>query len=176
MLASSLVALALVPFLPGQENRPGVDWPSFRGPNASGVAEGFATVTEWDIATGKNVLWRVEIPGLAHSSPVIHGDRLFLTTAVRKEGGDPELTVGLYGSITPVRDEGEQLFRVLCLDKKTGKELWSRTAFDGQPIHPRHPKGSYAAPTPATDGKRVVACFGSEGLMAYSMEGPRAST
>lgn len=153
-----------------QDARRGVDWPSFRGPNASGLAEGFATVAEWDVASGKNVLWRVEVPGLAHSSPVIHGDRLFLTTAVRKEG-DPELTVGLYGSITPVRDEGEQLFRVLCLDKKTGQELWSHTAFDGEPRYPRHPKGSYAASSPATDGQRVVAFFGTEGLYAYDMDG-----
>lgn len=169
LLSPVLVGLAL-PFAP-QDARPGVDWPSFRGPRASGIAEGFPTVTEWDVESGKNVLWRVEVPGLAHSSPVIHGDRIFLTTAVPKEAGEPELLVGLYGSIEPVRDEGEQSFRVLCFDKATGKELWSRTAFEGEPRYPRHPKGSYAASSPATDGKRVVAFFGTEGLFAYDMEG-----
>jgi outer membrane protein assembly factor BamB len=147
-----------------------VNWPQFRGPRAAGVAEGFATVSEWDLAGGKNVLWRTEVPGLAHSSPVIFDDRVYLTTAVRK-AGEAELTVGLYGSVEPVADEGEQAFRLLCLDRLLGTMLWTATAFEGQPRFPRHPKGSFAASTPATDGKHVLASFGSEGLHCYGPDG-----
>ncbi len=146
------------------------NWPQYRGPRASGVATGFPTVSEWDVASGKNVLWRVAVPGLAHSSPILWGDRIYLTTAVRK-AGEAELQVGLYGSIEPVADEGEQLFQVLCLDRKDGKVLWTQTAFEGKPRFPRHPKGSFAASTPATDGTHVLAFFGSEGLFCYGADG-----
>lgn len=146
------------------------NWPQFRGSHASGVAEGFATVQEWDLASGKNVLWRVAIPGLAHSSPVVWGERVYLTTAVRRDG-EAELKVGLYGDIEPVPDEGEQLFQVLCLDRADGKVRWTQTAFEGEPAFPRHPKGSFAASTPATDGEHVLAFFGTEGLFCYDSAG-----
>ena len=145
-------------------------WPSFRGDRATGVADGVPTATEWDVASGKGIAWKTPVPGLAHSSPVVWGDRVFLTTAVRKEG-EAELKVGLYGDIQPVADEGEHLFQVLCLDKKDGKILWTQTAFDGSPRYPRHTKGSFAASTPATDGEHVVAFFGTEGLYAYDFAG-----
>jgi outer membrane protein assembly factor BamB len=144
-------------------------WPWFRGPRASGVVAGPAPV-EWDVETGHNVRWKTPIPGLAHSSPIVWGDRLFVTTAVRTEG-DAQLTVGLYGSIQPVANEGEHSFRIYCLDKRIGEILWTRTAFEGVPAVPRHPKGSHAASSPATDGERVVAFFGSEGLYAWDMDG-----
>ncbi len=148
----------------------GVNWPSFRGPQASGVAEGFATVAEWNVEEGKNVLWRTPIPGLAHSSPAIWGDRIYLTTAV-KEGDPAELKVGLYGSVTPVDDDTPRKFQVLCVDKKTGGILWTKTAFEGVPACKRHPKGSHAASSPATDGERVLAFFGAEGLHCYDKDG-----
>ncbi|HEX6883781.1 MAG TPA: PQQ-binding-like beta-propeller repeat protein [Planctomycetota bacterium] len=144
-------------------------WPQFRGPRASGLGKG-ATVSEWDLATRKNVRWRVPLPGLSLSSPVVWGDRIYLTNAVRK-AGEAELRVGLYGSIEPVADEGEHLFQVLCLDRADGKVLWTETAFEGTPKFPRHPKGSYAASTPATDGQHVVAFFGTEGLFCYDAAG-----
>lgn len=144
-------------------------WPQYRGPQASGIGQG-TTVTEWDVAGGKNLRWRVAVPGLAHSSPVVWGERIYLTTAVRKEG-EAELRVGLYGDIEPVADEGEYLFQVLCLDRKDGKILWTQTAFDGEPKFTRHPKGSYAASTPATDGQHIVAFFGTEGLFCYDPHG-----
>jgi outer membrane protein assembly factor BamB len=146
------------------------NWPQFRGPQASGRAEGFATVTEWDIAKGKNVLWRSAIPGLSLSSPIVWEERIYLTNAVRK-AGEAELRVGLYGDPSSVPDEGEQLFQVLCLDRKDGRVLWTQTAFDGQPKFPRHPKGSFAASTPATDGTHVLAFFGTEGLFCYDTQG-----
>lgn len=175
MKRSPLLTVVSLFFLVGTPASQGVaareaNWPQFRGLRASGVAEGFATVSEWDVAAGKNIRWRVPVPGLAHSSPVVWGERIYLTTALRKEG-EAELTVGLYGSVEPVADEGEQLFQVLCLDRKDGKVRWTQTAFEGEPSFPRHPKGSFAASTPATDGEHVLAFFGSEGLFCYDPDG-----
>lgn len=148
----------------------GVHWPSFRGYRASGVSEGHATPVAWDVAKGEGVRWKTAIPGLAHSSPVIWGDRLCVTTAVR-EGGDQPLKVGLYGDIDPVEDESAHEWRVICLEKSTGEVLWQHVAHRGVPKIPRHTKSTHANPTPATDGEHLVAFFGSEGLYGYDLEG-----
>jgi outer membrane protein assembly factor BamB len=134
------------------------------------AAQGRAVERLPELESGANVRWRKAVPGLAHSSPVIFGDRLYLTTAVR-EGGESELKVGLYGDVASVADEGVHEFAVLCFDKRTGEELWRRQSWKGTPHFPRHPKGSFAASTPATDGKRVLAFFGSEGLFCYDAQG-----
>jgi len=172
LLGALCFSLLVTPAIQDAARKPPRDsnWPQFRGPLASGVAEGFKTVSEWDIAAGKNVLWRSAIPGLALSSPIVWGDRIYLTNAVRK-AGEAELRVGLYGDPSSVADEGEQLFQVLCLDRKDGKVLWTQTAFDGKPKFPRHPKGSFAASTPATDGTHVLGFFGTEGLFCYDPQG-----
>jgi outer membrane protein assembly factor BamB len=154
----------------GEDDEAAAQWPSFRGYRGRGIHEGYPTPVEWDVAQGKNVLWRTELAGLAHSSPVVWGDHVFLTTAVR-EGGKAQLKVGLYGSIEPVEHEGHHLYRVLCLDKRTGEVRWSRTAWAGIPAIKRHPKGSHAASSAATDGEHVVAFFGGEGLYCYTVEG-----
>jgi len=145
------------------------DWPSFHGEFARGVADGYPLPTTWDVESGENIKWKTAIPGMAHSSPVIAKGRIYLTTAVRD--GVAELKVGLYGSIAPVEDEGAHQLQVLCLDAESGEVLWTRTAFEGEPAVKRHPKGSHAASTPATDGERVVAFFGSEGLHCYDRDG-----
>ena len=145
------------------------NWPQFRGPSGGGVGTG-SPPAEWNVESGKNILWKTAIPGLGHSSPVIWGDRIFLTTAV-PASGEAQLKVGLYGDIAPVKGEPAQSFRVYCLDRKSGKILWERTAASGVPKIMRHPKSTHANPTPATDGKRLVAFFGSEGLFAYDLNG-----
>jgi len=145
-------------------------WPSFRGPAASGVAEGFRTVERFDVAQGENVAWKTRLPGLGHSSPVIWGDRIFVTGAISGKE-NPELKVGLYGNIDPVEDDTVHRFVLYCLDRKTGKLLWERTAWEGVPAIRRHTKASHANSTPATDGKRVVALFGFAGLYCYDMDG-----
>ncbi len=146
------------------------NWPSFRGPFATGIAEGYVTPVSWNAETSENIAWRTEIPGLGHSSPIVWGDRIFVTTAV-SEKGDQELKVGLYGNIAPVEDESVHEFRVYCLDKRTGEIQWTHTAHQGVPKVKRHPKATHANSTPATDGKHVVAFFGSEGLYCYDMNG-----
>src|ERR1700691_266846 len=86
------------------------NWPQFRGPAAGGVGAGSPPI-EWNGESGKNVLWKTTIPGLGHSSPIIWGDKIFLTSAV-PEAGESTLKVGLYGDIAPVKDEGAQKFNV----------------------------------------------------------------
>ena len=144
-------------------------WPSFRGRDAAGLGDG-RTPGEWDAESGRNVLWKTPIPGLGHSSPVVWGDRIFLTTAV-PDSGTAELKVGLYGDIQPHREDTPQAFKVMALDRTTGELLWERTAHHGVPRIKRHLKASHANPTPATDGERLVVFFGSEGLYAYDLEG-----
>src|SRR5689334_23081264 len=93
------------------------EWPQFRGPFADGSAPGSPPVN-WDGATGKNILWKTEIAGLGHSSPIIWGDRIFLTSAV-PAAGESSLKLGLYGDIKPVEGEGPQSLNVYCLDRKS---------------------------------------------------------
>lgn len=146
------------------------DWPSFRGPMASGVAIGCNPPAKWNMSTGENVLWKSPIKGLGHGSPVIWNDRLIVTTAINTQKKD-DLKVGLYGNIESVQDESEQEWHVICLDKKTGEVKWDQLAHKGVPKIKRHTKATHANCTPATDGRHVVAFFGSEGLYCYDMEG-----
>lgn len=161
--------MTLASFVAAEEPQ-GVNWPQFRGPGASGKAKGFKTARKWDAKSGEGIKWKTAIPGLGLSSPIIWGDRVFITTAVRADGDQP-LKVGLYGDIQPVKDDSEFSWQVVCLDKKTGEILWNKTAHTRVPKIARHTKASHANSTPATDGKHVVAMFGAEGLYCYDMEG-----
>ncbi len=145
-------------------------WPSFRGPFAKGYIEGAKTVQNWNMESGENILWQTEIPGLGHSSPVIWGDKLFITTAI-SGSGENYLKVGLYGDGDAVEDSSDHEFKLYCLDKNNGKILWERLCYKGVPMVKRHTKASQADPTPATDGKHVLAFFGSNGLFCYDMDG-----
>ncbi len=146
------------------------DWPQFRGPSASGIGDGAKPPVKWDAAKGANIVWSVEIPGLADSSPIVWGDRVFVTTAV---SSDPKQTfrTGLYGDTDSANDSSPHKWMVLAIDKKTGQIIWQQTAHEGVPKTKRHPKSSQASPSPVTDGQVVVAYFGSEGLYAYSSAG-----
>ena len=145
-------------------------WPMFRGPNATGVAGGDPPV-RWNPSGGEHVRWKTPIPGTGHSSPIVWGDRVFVTTAVSADPGKVDRTTAT-GRAT-VKDDGAQQWRLICLDRSTGKVLWERTAKEGTPRIGRHPKASHANSTPATDGRHVVAYFGSEGLHTYDVEGNR---
>jgi hypothetical protein len=122
------------------------DWPQFRGPSASGVGDGAKPPVKWDASKGTNIVWSVEIPGLADSSPIVWGDQIFVTTAV---SSDPKQTfrIGAYGDTDPVNDSSPHKWVVLAIDKKTGKILWQQTAHGGVPKTKRHPKSSQASPS-----------------------------
>ena len=145
-------------------------WPSFRGPHASGIAEGQNLPDQWNAKTGENILWRTPIPGLAHSSPVVWGNRIFVTTAI---SSDPKASFrpGLYGDGDASKDRSLHRWMIYALDKQSGKILWEKVAFEGEPREKRHIKSTYANSTPATDGRIVVAWFGSEGVYAYDVNG-----
>jgi outer membrane protein assembly factor BamB len=167
---AALVFLGLsLPALAGDPG-PGGGWPRYRGPGARGIAGGQDPPTTWNVESKVNIRWKAPIPGLGHASPIVWGNRVFLATAV---SGDPKtpLRVGLYGDIQPVENETTNSWRVYCLDLRTGRVLWERTACEGIPKIKRHPKSSHANSTPATDGSRLVAFFGSEGLYCYDLDG-----
>src|SRR6266850_444014 len=173
-------------------------WPQWRGPFFNGLARGDAP-TVWSDTS--NIKWKADIPGRGHSTPVIWGDKIFLTTAIPT--GKPVVvlptkdTAGLSSTSAtsgnqqsdesvrggaqqrrgrgPVGDTGpqaEQKFDVLCLDRRTGKLLWQRTARVAVPHEGYHRAyGSFASNSPVTDGKYVYASFGSRGIYCYDFNG-----
>jgi hypothetical protein len=140
------------------------NWPSFRGDGSAGNGDGQRAVTEWDAASGKNIKWKTPIPGVANSSPIVWGNRVFATTAVSSAGNN-SMKTGLYGDVKPVDDLSPHEWKIYCLDKNSGKILWEHAAVIGVPRTKRHTKSSQASSTPVTDGRRVVAVFGSAGVM-----------
>jgi outer membrane protein assembly factor BamB len=147
-------------------------WPYWRGPAADGMASGDAPL-HW--SDTENVLWKTDIPGRGHSSPVVWGDRIFLTTAIPTAPAKPDLPAssnrgGFGGGNTGPQPEHK--FVVMCLDRKTGKILWQRTANTASPHEGYHTTyGSFASNSPVTDGKHVYAFFGSRGMYCYDMDG-----
>lgn len=147
------------------------NWPQFRGEDARGLGNG-RPPTHWNIETGENVLWSTEIEGLGHSAPIVWADSIFVTTATSDDEQKPSLQTGwIGGSGEAAPDSGSWKWKVVCLDRTSGKIRWSRTAVTGEPEVARHLKASHANCTPATDGSSVVAFFGSEGLYCYDFEG-----
>jgi outer membrane protein assembly factor BamB len=153
-----------------------VHWPQWRGPGGLGVAQ--ATIPQrWDPDT--NIAWKTEIPGRGHSSPVVWGERVFLTTSIRGAhvpGRTAPVHLGfdmLPGYIHPDSVDVDYRYelKVLALDTRTGKLLWERTAYDGEMADDRHRKNTYASSTVATDGSMVYAFFESAGLYAYDLDG-----
>lgn len=145
-------------------------WPSYRGYMSSGVLDNANLPGSFDFNKMINVKWKTEIPGLGLSSPVIWGDKLFLTTATSKSDNQG-IKTGIYGDGMPVADSSVHEWKVFCIDKYSGKTIWEKTAFTGVPKIRRHPKSTHANASVATDGKYAVAFFGSEGLYCYDYEG-----
>lgn len=158
-----------MPALPAAAPATG-SWPSFRGTLASGVADGQQLPDRWNPATGENIRWRAAVPGLGHSSPVVWGNRVFVTTAVSSRG-KASFKPGLYGDGDASDDRSPQRWTLIALDKATGAVVWERVAYEGPPVDTRHIKSTYASATPVTDGRLVVASFGSQGVYAYDVNG-----
>lgn len=161
-------------------------WPQWRGPFFNGMARGDAPTVWSDI---NNIKWKADIPGRGHSTPVIWGDKIFLTTAIptgKPAPAPPATDAAQPASGTQQSGQGggqqargresgpqpEQRFEVLCLDRKTGKILWQRTARVAVPHEGYHRAyGSFASNSPVTDGKYVYVSFGSRGIYCYDVNG-----
>jgi len=148
---------------------PVAQWPQFRGPNASGVAERPNLPDHW--STNDNVAWRANIPGRGWSSPIVSGERVFVTTVMSES--EMELPKkGLYfGGERREISKAAHHWLVLCLDLNSGREIWRQEAHAGAPATSLHVKNSYASETPVTDGERIYAYFGNVGLFCYDMDG-----
>jgi outer membrane protein assembly factor BamB len=161
-------------------------WPQWRGPNGLGISNEKNLPLEWapadDKTPAKNIKWRTEIPGRGHSSPVVWGDRIFLTTSIKgAEVPGKKAPVHLDFSRKPgylhpdATDVNfKHTLQVLAVDAKSGKILWTRTAYDGEMWDDRHRKNTYASSTMAVDGERAYAFFESAGLYAYKFDGTLA--
>ena len=146
-------------------------WSTFRGPDGTGIGDGQGIPTAWNIESGDGVRWRTGIPGIANSSPIIWGDRIFVATAV-SSAGDDTVRIGLYGDTKPVDDLSTHSFRVYALDRYTGAIIWEHVVWEGVPLVKRHSKSSQANSTPVTDGEHLVVVFGSAGsLLCYGLDG-----
>lgn len=152
------------------QTKPERQWPGFRGYMASGVLDNANLPQSFDLNKMINIRWKVEIPGFGLSSPVIWDNKLFITTAI-SQADNSGFKPGIYGDISPVKDSSVHEWKVYCIDKNTGKMIWDRTSYKGIPKMKRHPKSTHANTSVATDGKYVVAFFGSEGLFCYDMSG-----
>jgi len=145
------------------------NWPQFRGSDSMGVVADNPKLPEAWSAT-QNVAWKTDIPGLGWSSPIVWGNKIFLTTAI-KEGEVEEIKKGLYfGGERPAPKALHQ-WMVYCIDFETGDILWQKKALEGVPKGPRHLKNTYASETAVTDGERLYAYFGNVGLFVYDMNG-----
>jgi len=145
-------------------------WPQYRGPHASGLDRTHTLPTTFNVETRENVRWQTPIPGLAHASPIVWENRIFVATALAADGAKADLKVGLYGNIDSAKDTTRHEWRLLAVDKITGKILWNTLAHAAVPRVARHTKATHANSTPATDGRHVVALFGSEGLFCFEAQ------
>lgn len=148
-------------------------WPQFRGVGASGVSASATAPLRWNGEKGENVLWKTAIPGLGLSSPVVFGDRVFVTSAISADATS-KVKHGLYGTTESHADTSKQQWKTYAVDRKSGKIVWEQLAHEGLPKTKRHPKATQANSTCATDGKFVVSYFGSEGLFVYTWDGKLA--
>lgn len=180
LLVSIVAAAVALHANPGAADRDAIDpnWPRWRGSDGAGTSTDDSLPLEWSPTS--RVQWKVPLPGRAHSSPIVWGDHLFVTTAIAGEpiAGHRPLahTLGGQPFRHPDATDGDRrhTLQVLSIDTGSGRILWAQTAYEGPVYDDRHRKSSYGAHTPVTDGRLVYAYFGSEGLYAYRFDGSLA--
>jgi len=151
------------------------NWPQWRGPMGSGISNEKNLPGEW--GADKNIRWKTPLPGRGHSSPVVWGNRIFLTTDIEGDivPGAKAVQHVRKGEVwvhpDSVSGNRKHTLKVLCLDRDTGKILWEQIAYEGTVLDDRHRKNTYASGTPVTDGKLVYAFFEAEGLYCYDFAG-----
>ena len=175
---SRITSLALVALFSLTTVGFAANWPQWRGPDGSGISTEKNLPAEW--TPTKNIKWKTPIAGRGHSSPIVWGNKIFLTTAIEGElvpdakAAKHMIEGKEYVHPDSVGANHKHTFKVIALNRDTGKILWETVAWEGTPYDNRHRKSSYAASTPATDGKLVYAFFGSEGLYAFDFNGKPA--
>ncbi len=145
------------------------DWPQFRGPRGQGVAESTGLPNVWSAT--ENIAWKVPIAGRGWSSPIVWGDRIFLTTVTSADDREERKRGIYFGGDPRDKPQAPHQWRVVCLDRRDGHQLWEQVAHEGIPPEAVHRKNTYASETPATDGERVYAYFGNLGVFCYSLSG-----
>lgn len=174
-----LLVSACVAAVPAASSLPPADdnWPQWRGPGGLGVSATTTYVEEW--GPERNIAWKSPIEGRGHSSPIVWGGRIFLTTAIEggaAEGNRPPVHLGFDlkpGYVHPdsVGSDHRYELKVIAIDAATGRRLWAQRAYEGAMYDDRHRKNTYASSTMVTDGKLVYAFFESAGLFAYDVDG-----
>ncbi|HVF89932.1 MAG TPA: PQQ-binding-like beta-propeller repeat protein [Blastocatellia bacterium] len=153
----------------------GSNWPQWRGPESKGISTDKGLPSEW--SPTKNIRWKTPIGGRGHSSPIVWGNRIFLTSSIEgaalAQATAPKHMLGDEEMKHPdwTGSDHSYTFKVICVDSETGKVLWEKVPYEGPVYDHRHRKNTYASPTPVTDGKYVYAFFGSEGLYCYDYSG-----
>ena len=159
----------LVTMIIGLQAEETANWPQFRGPGARGVAKGKGLPTTW--STTENVKWCVPVPGRGWSSPVIWGDKVFLSSAI-STGKEKTVKKGLYfGGNEQTPSPNQHRWMIYCFSFESGEKLWEQEANVGKPLTPRHIKNNYAPETQVTDGNLIYTYFAGQGLFANDLDG-----
>jgi outer membrane protein assembly factor BamB len=173
LLTGSALAMTIAA---GASSAAAENWPQWRGPGSQGISTDSQVPTEW--AADRNVIWKTALPGSGMSSPIVWGDRVYVTAVVEGEPVPGHRAVKHRQGkeedwIHPdsVAAEKKHTFKVIAVDARSGKIVWDRTAYEGTVYDARHRRSSFAGPTPVTDGAMVYAYFGPEGLYAYDASG-----
>ena len=153
------LSLCLLPVLALADTDQKSYWPHWRGPNGNGLVDQGDPPVEWDET--RNIRWKVKIPGMGHATPLVWGDRIFVQTAVQTE----KVVEDADTDTRPLQ------YSVLALDRSSGEVLWERTVREARPHEGMHPTASFASPSGATDGERLYAYFGSQGLYCLDLDG-----
>jgi outer membrane protein assembly factor BamB len=178
LLAAAVSLTAVVALSSARPAENDANWAGWRGPDGLGISPATTYADEW--GPGKNIAWKTPVPGRGHSSPIVWGDRIFLTTSI--EGGKApdghaapdHLGFDLKpGYLHPDSVGVDRLYtlKTLAFDARSGKLLWERSVYDGPMFDNRHRKNTYASSTVATDGTAVYAYFESGGLHVFDFDG-----
>ena len=151
------------------------NWPQWRGPGGQGISDEQQIPLDW--SSTRNLAWKTPVAGQGHSQPIVWDNRVFLTSdiegppALGHKAPEHRIEGEIFKHPDSVGSDKQHRLNVLAFDLATGKQLWERTAYDGTVFDDRHKRSSYAAATPVTDGTRVYAYFGPEGVYAYDFDG-----
>jgi len=186
VLLAMVAGLAIPSVLSAGDSRSEQFWPQWRGPLGTGVAPLSDPPASW--SESEHVKWKVTVPGFGDATPIVWGDRIFVLTAVptgkKAATKSTEPSAGSTAPQTPPGDEPRQhgrmnaetpneayQFSVICLDRKTGKTLWTRIAREEVPHEGHQQNNTYASASAVTDGEVVAGFFGSRGLHCYDLKG-----